>query len=143
MTDRPVDHAGVEILSHAECLRLLFGQQIGRVGFVEDGELTILPVRYLLHDGQVVFRSAVGAKLDAAVRQAAVAFEVDSWVEQQRTGWSVLVHGTAHEVDDVAAEQALEQLGLDAWVQSPQPTHWIEIRPLEITGRTVRIRDSH
>lgn len=143
MTDRPLDHAGVEILSHAECLRLLFGQRIGRVAFVEDGELTVLPVRYLLHDGKVVLRSAVGAKLDAAVRQAAVAFEVDSWDEAQRTGWSVLVHGTAHQVTDTAQEDALEQLGLESWVQSPQATHWIEIHPLEITGRTVPTRDSH
>lgn len=143
MTERPLDHAGVEILSHAECLRLLFGQRIGRVAFVEDGELTVLLVRYLLHDGKVVFRSAVGAKLDAAVRQAAVAFEVDSWIEEQRTGWSVLVHGTAHHVEDPADEETLEQLGLDTWVQSPQDTHWIEISPLEITGRTVPTRDPH
>lgn len=76
MTDRSLDHASVEILGHAECLRLLFGRRIGRVAFVEDGELTTLPVRYLLHDGKIVFRSAVGAKRDAAVRQTVVAFEL-------------------------------------------------------------------
>lgn len=143
MTERPVDHAGVEVLEYAECLRLLFGRRIGRVAFVEDGELTVLPVRYLLHDGRIVFRSAVGAKLDAAIRQAAVAFEVDSWDDEQRSGWSVLIHGTAHRVSDNAEEETLEQLGLEAWVQSPQPTHWIEIRPLEITGRAVPSRDPH
>jgi nitroimidazol reductase NimA-like FMN-containing flavoprotein (pyridoxamine 5'-phosphate oxidase superfamily) len=143
VTERPTDHAGVEILDFSECLRLLFARRIGRVGFVEDGELTILPVRYLLHDGKVVFRSAVGAKLDAAVRQAAVAFEVDNWDEEQRTGWSVLVHGTAHHVTDSSEEKALEQLGLESWVQSPQATQWIAIHPQEITGRTVPTRDSH
>lgn len=143
MTERPVDHAGVEILEFAECLRLLSGRPIGRVAFVDAGELTVLPVRYLMHEGSVVFRSAVGAKLDAAVSQAAVAFEVDSWDEEQRTGWSVLVRGTAHQVSDPAREETLDQLGLESWVQSPQPTTWIEIRPLEITGRTVPTRDPH
>lgn len=143
MTDRPVDHADLEILGYNECLRLLFARRLGRVAFVESGELTVLPVRYLLHDGKVVFRSAAGAKLDAAVRQERVAFEVDSWDEEQRTGWSVLVHGTAYQVDDPAQEEVLEQLGLEPWVQSLQPTRWIEVRPLEITGRTVPSRDRH
>ncbi|HEX5671975.1 MAG TPA: pyridoxamine 5'-phosphate oxidase family protein, partial [Acidimicrobiia bacterium] len=100
MTDRPTDHAGMEVLGHAECLRLLWSHQVGRIGFIDAGEPQILPVHYRLHDGRVVFRSAVGAKLDAAMRQAPVAFEVDGVDDERGAGWSVVVHGTAAEVDN-------------------------------------------
>jgi uncharacterized protein len=135
--ERPIDHAGVEVLDKSECLALLAEQPIGRLGFVEDGEVTILPVRYVMHEGNVVFRSAVGAKLDAAVHWRAAAFEVDGWDQAQRSGWSVLVHGTVNEVTDPQREAKLNELGLELWVQGPRPTHWLEIRPHEITGRRI------
>ena len=47
----PTDHAGLEILSFADCLRLLASVPVGRVGFFADGEIVILPVNHLV-DGQ-------------------------------------------------------------------------------------------
>ncbi|HSL26269.1 MAG TPA: pyridoxamine 5'-phosphate oxidase family protein, partial [Acidimicrobiia bacterium] len=75
--------------------------------------------------------------LDAALRQAAVAFEVDGWDEQSRSGWSVMVHGTAQEVKELDRERALEGFGLEIWAQGSLPVQWIEILPLEITGRRI------
>lgn len=135
MTNRPSDHAGMEVLAHSECLRLLWSHQVGRVGFIDAGEPQILPVHYRLHDNKVVFRSAVGAKLDAALRHAPVVFEIDGSDDLQGAGWSVVVHGTANEVDTDDETSALEALGLEAWVQGSQPLRWIEIRPTEISGR--------
>ena len=132
-----VDHAGVEILGKAECLELLASQPIGRLGFAEEGDVTILPVRYAMYEGNVVFRSAVGAKLEAAVRWQAVAFEIDGWDAERKSGWSVLVHGTANEVTDPEREAKLAELGLEMWVGSAHPTHWVEVRPHEITGRRI------
>lgn len=137
MTNSPTDHAGVEILTYPECLELLGSHRIGRVGFVDGGELQILPVRYVWSEGRVAFRSAVGAKLDAAVRQAAVSFQVDSWSEQGRSGWSVLVHGVAHDVTEPDRERTLEGAGLEVWVRGSFPTRWIEIQPLEVSGRRI------
>ena len=135
--NKAVDHAGTEVLSKAECLALLATQPIGRLGFVEQGEVTILPVRFMMDEGQVVFRSAVGAKLDAALRWQAVAFEVDGWDSRDRTGWSVLVHGIANEVMNPERLVTLGERGLDEWVSGPQPMIWIEVRPIEITGRRI------
>ncbi|HKX75366.1 MAG TPA: pyridoxamine 5'-phosphate oxidase family protein [Acidimicrobiia bacterium] len=137
MPERPLDHAGMEILGPAECLRLLWSHQVGRIAFVERGEPQVLPVHYRLHDNKIVFRSAVGAKLDAAIFQAPVAFEVDGADEEHGKGWSVLVHGTARQVEDETEIGALEALGLEAWVQGGQPLRWIEIQPNEISGRRI------
>lgn len=136
-SDKPTDHAGTEVLRTAECLNLLESKPIGRLGFVEQGQVTILPVRYMMDDGHVVFRSAVGAKLDAAVRWQSVAFEVDDWDQRDRTGWSVLVHGIANEVLNPERLAALGARGLDQWVSGRQPMVWIEVRPMEITGRRI------
>ena len=140
MTDRPTDHAGMEVLGSAECLRLLWNHHVGRIGFIDGGEPQILPVHYRLHDGKVVFRSAVGAKLDAATRQDAVAFEIDGLDEEGGAGWSVVVHGTAIEVDKDDERSALDSLGVESWLQGSQPLRWIQIRPTEITGRRLPVR---
>jgi nitroimidazol reductase NimA-like FMN-containing flavoprotein (pyridoxamine 5'-phosphate oxidase superfamily) len=140
MTDQPLDHAGMEVLGHPECLQMLWNGRTGRVGFAEAGEILILPVRYILHEGKILFRSAVGAKLDAALNQTRVAFEVDSWNEERRVGWSVLVQGTARVITDPREEEILAGVGLERWLDGPHPTRWIEIAPVEITGR--RIQDS-
>jgi nitroimidazol reductase NimA-like FMN-containing flavoprotein (pyridoxamine 5'-phosphate oxidase superfamily) len=133
----PTDHAGTEVLRTSECLSLLESRPIGRLGFVEAGQVSILPVRYMMDSGQVVFRSSVGAKLDAAVRWQSVAFEVDDWDPRDRTGWSVLIHGVANEVIDEARREALNARNLDEWVINDRPKAWIEIRPNEITGRRI------
>jgi len=43
MPGHSTDHAGLEILPFDECLRLLASVPVGRVGFIADGELVILP----------------------------------------------------------------------------------------------------
>jgi nitroimidazol reductase NimA-like FMN-containing flavoprotein (pyridoxamine 5'-phosphate oxidase superfamily) len=116
-------------------MSLLETQPVGRVGFMDGGQISILPVRYMVDSGNVIFRSAVGAKLDAAVRWQMVAFEVDGWDPRNRTGWSVLVHGVANEVTNPDRLQELERRGLDEWVKGAHPKVWIEIRPNEISGR--------
>ncbi|HUO46732.1 MAG TPA: pyridoxamine 5'-phosphate oxidase family protein [Acidimicrobiia bacterium] len=137
MTGRPHDHAGMEVLGHAECLRLLWSHAIGRIGFVDQGDPQILPVQYRLHDNRIVFQSAVGAKLDAAIFRTPVVFEIDGSDETKASGWSVVVHGTARQVEGEDELAALETLGMQPWVQGSQPMHWIEIVPNEITGRRI------
>ena len=91
---------GLEVLSSAECLRLLEKGRIGRVGFVSDGQPHVLPVNYLASDaGEVVFRTTDGSVL-TEVAGGPAAFEIDGYDEQARTGWSVCVHGPGREITD-------------------------------------------
>lgn len=47
MPDYPTDRAGLDVLPFEECLRLLASVPVGRVGFVAEGEVVMLPVNHL------------------------------------------------------------------------------------------------
>lgn len=135
MADDRFDHAGMEVMSTKECLRVLHDRTMGRIGFVDGGEVVILPIAYRFRHGRVFFLSSGGSKLDAASRGRRVAFEVDGWDGETRTGWSVLLRGRCSPVPPDDEELAAES-GLLPWLSSPlRPMEWIQIVPDEITGR--------
>ena len=47
---KAVDRTGIEVVDGDECLRLLRGRRVGRVGIVVAGEPLILPVNYAVLD---------------------------------------------------------------------------------------------
>ena len=95
----PTDHAGLEILPVDECLRLLASVPVGRVGFIADGEVVVLPVNHFVDGQDVIFRTAHGSKVSAAGGQNRAAFEADYYNEQTQSGWSVLVNRRMEVVD--------------------------------------------
>jgi uncharacterized protein len=131
----PIDHAGLEILPFDECLRLLASVPVGRVGFLADGELVILPVNHVMDGQDVIFRTAYGSKLAAAGGDELAAFEADHYDERIRSGWSVLVTGRAEVVLDEADIQRLSRLGLHPWATAVRRPFWIRIRPASVSGR--------
>jgi hypothetical protein len=133
----PTDHRGLIVMTHEECERMLEVRTIGRVAVVTAGEPLVLPVLYSYVGGAIVFRTAAGEKLDAVWQKAPAAFEIDGWDTPTRTGWSVLVRGTVEAVTDQDEIAELENLGLEEWVRSEQPTSWVRIRSVEITGRRI------
>ena len=48
------------VIPRAECLRLLAGQTVGRLGFVVHGRPMVLPVNYVLVGDLIVFRTGEG-----------------------------------------------------------------------------------
>jgi nitroimidazol reductase NimA-like FMN-containing flavoprotein (pyridoxamine 5'-phosphate oxidase superfamily) len=135
MPEYPTDHAGLEILPFDECLRLLASVPVGRVGFVADGEIVVLPVNHVVDGHDVVFRTAHGSKLAAAEGQNLAAFEADYYDGQTRSGWSVLVSGRAEVIDAEADVRRLSRRGLHPWAAAVQRPFWIRIRPASVTGR--------
>lgn len=89
-------------LDTAECLRLVAGQQIGRVAYNGQSGPMVLPVNYRLFEDSIVFRTAQGSAMDEdlttgiADAEYLIAFEIDELVPDRREGWSVLIHGSAH-----------------------------------------------
>lgn len=127
--------AGLEVLDVDECLRLLERTPVGRIVFNGPDGPAAVPVNYRWHEDSVVFRTLDGQKLDAAAMGQQVAFQIDDWDVDSRTGWSVLVKGRAREVVDWAEREQLEQLQLVPWAKGVWRPAWVRIEPGEITGR--------
>jgi nitroimidazol reductase NimA-like FMN-containing flavoprotein (pyridoxamine 5'-phosphate oxidase superfamily) len=127
--------SGLAILPRQECLGLLAGQHVGRLGFVVDDQPVVLPVNYALHGGVVVFRTGDGAKLRSAVGSK-VAFEVDNIDAGTGSGWSVLIQGVAEDItdsDDWFVE-SLRRGAAPTWMPGPAD-HFVSITPQLISGR--------
>ena len=71
-----VDRNGLEVLDRAECLRLLSHETLGRVAFTSAALPCLLPVHFHLQDDTILVRTRRGGRLDAALQDAVVAFEV-------------------------------------------------------------------
>jgi nitroimidazol reductase NimA-like FMN-containing flavoprotein (pyridoxamine 5'-phosphate oxidase superfamily) len=133
----------VETLDEAECLRLVSTEVIGRLAFVGSFDLTVVPVNFRLADGTILFRTAqdslTGKDLRTGIEHAEyqVAFEVDSFDEKAREGWSVLIQGPAHHVESTAERDAALAAGVESW-PGAEKDHFIKIAPVRITGRRVR-----
>lgn len=135
--DTNVDRGGLEVLDYAECTHLLEQQYVGRVAFVHAGEPLVLPVNYHWHRNSVVFRTAVGQKLDAAGRGSPVAFEIDGWDDTYQKGWSVLVRGFMEEVEDPEELRELASVPLTPWARSVERPYWVRIVASEVSGRRI------
>ena len=129
----------MERLGHSECLDLLALAQVGRLGFVVDGQPEILPVNYALDGDAILFRTSDGSVLNEA-SLAKVAFEVDRFDESTRSGWSVLVRGHANDIGDAIdpTSERLRRLALVTWAPGERQ-RWFVVRPHTITGRRIRV----
>jgi uncharacterized protein len=134
------DQAGLEILHLGDMFRLLATASVGRIGFVADDEVAVLPVRFLVDGQDVVFRTYTGSKLSHIEVGHYVCFEVDSYDPDDRTGWSVVVRGLVEKESEAACAR-LDPSGLQAWGDVTQERLWMRIRPTTITGRRMASGD--
>ncbi len=123
-------------LTREECMALLRQGVIGRIGYVVDGLAIIVPVNFTLVGDDIVFCTAKGSKLAWLSSRSHLAFEVDESRTSHREGWSVLVHGSAHEVTDSDKIDELRRGQLHSWVH-PTAEHWVRITVEKISGRAL------
>lgn len=129
-----VDKNGLEVLDREQCLALLATSTLGRVGVSTGALPTVLPVNFLLHGNRILIRSSPGTKLDAALQDTVVAFEVDDFDPIFHSGWSVVVTGVATALRDPDELSAIERLPLAHW--APRPAgHVVAISTEMVTGR--------
>lgn len=136
MTIESLPPIAFEPLSREECLLLLSTAPVGRLGISIDALPAVLPVNYAFVHGKIVIRTAQGSKLDAAVHEAVVAFEVDSYDHWGEWGWSVLVQGRAAEITDESELETLSAYPLRAWAYGRnQPSRYLGIEITLVSGR--------
>jgi len=135
-----LDVQGLQILDEDTCWHLVESTEVGRLGFSSDDRPLILPVNHRVLDRSVVFRTAEGSKLTAAVLRRPVVFEVDGWSTDHRSGWSVLVHGVAMPVRGGPLLERLTELDLEPWANEAIRTEWVRIRTKEVSGRATPVK---
>ncbi|MFF2659988.1 pyridoxamine 5'-phosphate oxidase family protein [Kitasatospora sp. NPDC058032] len=121
-------------LSEPECWFLVGTHGVGRVGLPGSPAPTVYPVNYAV-DGRTIVYHTTPHGSAAAEDGSPLSFQVDHIDDRLSEGWSVLMLGSAHHVDDPEEEQRLSRLpGATPWAGGDRPL-WVRITPDEVTGR--------
>jgi nitroimidazol reductase NimA-like FMN-containing flavoprotein (pyridoxamine 5'-phosphate oxidase superfamily) len=126
---------GMQVLDEEACVALLTATPVGRVAVVVDGQPLVFPVNYVFDGGCVVVRTGLGTMLSGA-SLAHVAFEIDSFDSDARSGWSVLVQGVGHDITESLdpTSERLQTVEVLPWAPGAKP-RLLRIDARAITGR--------
>lgn len=136
------DGGTFEVLNEAECRRLIAPGGVGRIAFTGRYGPTVLPVNYILYEGDLVFRTAHDSATDKDLRTGIadaaykVAFEIDELDSAAREGWSVLIQGAAHHMDTEEERAGVRKAGVESWAPGERDA-FLRIAPTRITGRRI------
>jgi nitroimidazol reductase NimA-like FMN-containing flavoprotein (pyridoxamine 5'-phosphate oxidase superfamily) len=131
-----IDRNGLEVLDPEQCRALLSSASVGRVGVTMGALPTILPVNFLFDGERILVRTGRGTKLAAALEGTVVAFEVDDFDPVDHSGWSVVVTGMAHVLDDPDDLDRLARAPIPRWAPEGD-THIVALSTEMISGRRI------
>jgi nitroimidazol reductase NimA-like FMN-containing flavoprotein (pyridoxamine 5'-phosphate oxidase superfamily) len=134
------DRFGMTVLETNTCWELLRRSEVGRLAVSIADHPDIFPVNFVVDRGALVFRTAEGTKLAAAVLGRAVAFEVDGYDADAGEAWSVVIKGRAVELEKLHDLFDALDLPLFPWHASPKH-RFVRIEPDDISGRRFHIVD--
>lgn len=129
---------GITILDIHTCLGLLRTSEVGRLGVSIMNQPDIFPINYVVDRGTIVFRTAEGTKLAAGLLGRGVAFEVDGYDREAGEAWSVVIKGTAVEIEKMYEMFDALDLPLFPW-HAGSKHRFVRIEPDEITGRRFHV----
>lgn len=131
------DTGAFERLGADECWLLVGNQGVGRIGFMGDAQIQIMPTRYDAQSGTAYFRAGTFGELARRVHGRGVTLQVDDIDQRMFSGWSVVMTGTAHRVDDAATVAERWALGRPStWLPAPE-SQWIALHVDDIRGERV------
>jgi nitroimidazol reductase NimA-like FMN-containing flavoprotein (pyridoxamine 5'-phosphate oxidase superfamily) len=124
-------------LTLEECLHLLNGGVVGRVGMSTPAGPRIIPVNYAMYDDTIIFRTSPYSELGSYAWNTDLAFEIDQIDYERHQGWSVLAMGRGEIIDD--------RLELDDIRSHWDPQPWaggkrhlyIRLRWRDLSGRRI------
>jgi uncharacterized protein len=123
-------------LSAQECRDRIAAGGVGRVAFCGPDGPELYPVNFAVVDAHVVFRVAPYTRLGTGIDGRPVVFEVDDLDAERRSGWSVVVKGTARAVDDPDEVVSLRRRGPEPWAPG-QRQQLVRVSTLRVSGRHV------
>jgi uncharacterized protein len=130
----------VSWIDEPTCWSLLRTVAVGRLAVVVDGAPEIFPINYVVDHGSIVFRTADGTKLVAALGGSTVAFEADGFDVDVAEAWSVVAKGTASEIRDLDDMVEASLLPLAPWHGAPKH-RFVRIVPGAVSGRRFPVVD--
>ena len=125
----------VTTLSEDEAWDLLSRHIVGRLATTAGGVIDIFPITYVVDGRTLVFRTAAGTKLVELTINDQVAFEIDHWDDTE--GYSVVVHGTAEELDTMGEIDQAMTLKLASLFPTERP-RYVRITPNRVSARRFR-----
>src|SRR5579859_3233032 len=131
-----MDGDEVEVLSEQQCRWLLGQERVGRVAVSVSKLAMVFPVNYSLVSDEILFFTGEGTKLEAAIGNGKVTFEVDHVDPFAETGWSVLVVGSAREVTEPVVVAGARASGLRPWAAGDR-FHLVALTTEFVSGRRV------
>jgi nitroimidazol reductase NimA-like FMN-containing flavoprotein (pyridoxamine 5'-phosphate oxidase superfamily) len=134
------DVNGVEVLSRAEAIGLLESQEVGRLVYTRRALPAVRPVNFAVRGGAVLIWTGSASSLGQAARGAVVAFEADELDRVTRSGWSVVVVGTAQLVTDPTELARARLDGPSPWAPGIKD-HLIRVPLTMVTGRWLGERE--
>ena len=133
-----VDAVSTQELDPDVCLELIQGNDMGRVAITVGALPAIVPIRYCVIDGAVIFKATKGSNLAAASADNVVAFEVDHHDRASRFGWRVMAQGRSRLVVDPSEVAQADRLALTTWPPEPGPYDIVRIRTDILSGIAFR-----
>jgi uncharacterized protein len=121
-----------------ECLRLLASVSVGRIAYTKWALPAVEPVRFAVQGNEIVIRTDTGSTLSATIPDTIVAFQADHLDDETRTGWTVTVVGSAHEMTDPGDTAGLRDPGPPSWALK-RGDQCIGIVPGIVTGRQLTV----
>ncbi|PJJ57308.1 nitroimidazol reductase NimA-like FMN-containing flavoprotein (pyridoxamine 5'-phosphate oxidase superfamily) [Mumia flava] len=130
----------VELTAH-ECRQLLAGQRAGRIAFVADGRIQVIPVNHMVREEALYFRTVpfgvLGEALDAGGGSMDASFQIDGIDTDSHTGWSVLASGTARREEDPDVLRSLFAPDRATPWAGGERRLWVAMDLVELTGRRI------
>jgi len=117
-----------------QCLVLLGRAQFGRIALSLRAMPVVVPVRYILNDGDLLF-AASGDQLSKALHENIAALQADGFEEDSGKRWTVFATGPVRRVE------GFEDLGLAGWSLSALNVALLEegdlfrLKPAILSGR--------
>ena len=129
-----------------DCWKIIHEERVAHVALVDGGEPYVTPLSYVIHDGDLVFRTVAGRRVEALRRSPRVCVEISR--DTPGEGWeSVVLWGTARFVDDPSTEAAVvaallakyhseSALGFSSPSVFPEERFVVAVTPEDVSGRT-------
>jgi nitroimidazol reductase NimA-like FMN-containing flavoprotein (pyridoxamine 5'-phosphate oxidase superfamily) len=127
-------------MTEQECRQRLHAVSggVGRLAVATPDGPMVWPVNFAFDGDAVFFRTSAHGELGRLEWGVDVAFEIDHIDERTREGWSVVVRGQAHIIDDPEEEDRLRSIGREPkpWADGLRRLY-IQIPCRHITGKVV------